>query len=355
MKLIEKPIIECLPETITTQFDFKGIYVDQEGESHNLTIFDTSYFLMHLYQLQASRKIMVEEDNESTHLVNLFNIWKNSRAALYLKQAYAYTLKYNPIENYSSKEVLEDDITEHEKGASFKDDYNNTDTETLTPFERQTVETTPYEEKIETTPYETKVETTPYEDRVETTPYETTVETTPYTDETKTTTPTNDTTTKSVKGFNSSQWSESEKVERSGSVEEKLEKNGTEKVETTHGNTTEIVETTHNDTKETVETTHNNTKETVEKTYNNTTGKVETYYDGTQETAIAHTGYVEHTTDGKDTDTRNYTLYKTGNIGVMTPAEMLAKEYDELSQDLALRAFNEFIDRFTYYAEGRYF
>lgn len=352
MKLIEKYVVDCLPETITTQFDFKGTYTDAAGDTHALTIFDTSYFLMHLYQLHASRKIMVEKDNESTHLVNLFGIWKNSRADLFLKQAYAYTLKYNPIENYSSIETLTNDITTHEKGASFKDDYHNTDTATTTPYDLEKIETTPYETRVETTPYETKVETTPYDEKVEITPYDTTVETTPYTDETKTTTPTNDTTTTSVKGFNSSNWSESEKVERSGSVEEKLEKSGTEKVETYHNNTTETRETTHNNTTETVETTHNNTTETVETTYNNTKETIEKTYQGTHEIANAHTGYIEHTTDGTDTDTRNYTLTKSGNIGTMTPAEMLQKEFNGLMQDLAFRAFSEFIDRFTYYAEG---
>lgn len=352
MTMIEKPIIECLPETLTTQFDFKGTYTDIEGTTHNLTIFETSYFVMHLYQLFASRKILVEEDNESTHLVNLFNMWKNSRKDLYLKQAYAYTLKYNPIENYSSKEELVNDITEHEKGASFKDDFHNTDTETLTPFTKETIETTPYETKIETTPFETKVETTPYEEKVETTPYETTVETTPYTSEKTTITPHNDATTTSVKGFNSSNWSESEKVEKSGYTEEELVKSGKEKVETTHNSTKETVETTHNNTTETVETTHNNTTETVETTHNNTTEKVEKSFDGKQETKTEHTGYIEHTTDGTDTDTRNYTLYKSGNIGIQTAAEMLQKEFDGLMQDLAFRAFSEFIDRFTYYAEG---
>jgi hypothetical protein len=35
----------------------------------------------------------------------------------------------------------------------------------------------------------------------------------------------------------------------------------------------------------------------------------------------------------------------------MTPAEMLQKEFDGLIQDLAKRAMDEFIDRYTYYSE----
>lgn len=352
MSMIEKNVLECLPETITTQFDFSGIYTDKDGHQHNVTVFDTSYFLMMLQQLHATRNILVNETNPSGHFVSLFNAWKNSRKDLFIKQAYAYTLKYNPIENYSSVEQMIDDTTEHMKGASFKDDFHNTDTTEITPYDKVKQETTPYETKTETTPYDTKVETTPHEIKVETTPYETKVETTPYTKEETTTEPLQDATTTSVKGYNSSDWSESEKVERSGSVKETLQKTGKESVETTHNNSKETVETTYNNTKETVETTHENTKETVETTHNNTKETIETTYTGTEKHETGHTGYIEHTTDGTDTDTRNYTLTKSGNIGVMTASQMLQSEYDGLRQDLAFRAYSEFIDRFTYYNEG---
>ena len=369
MTITEKKIIEALPASPGTAFDFKGVYVDAEGASHNVTVFDTEYFITNVIQLYRNRRLVVDED-QTGYLANLFRIWKSSRENLYLKQAWAYTLKYNPIENYSSVEQMVDDTTEHEKGASFKDDYHNTDTETLTPFTKETTETTPYETKTETTPYETKTETTPYETKVETTPYETKVETTPYEtkvkktpyDKEKTTTTPTDTTTNATSAFNASGFTDTDKITRGGKIEEELVISGTETVETTyndttetvettHNNTKETVQTTHNNTKETVQTTHNNTKETVETTHNNTKEKVEKTYTGTQQTANAHTGYIEHTTDGKDTDTRNYTLYKNGNIGVMTPSEMLQKEYDGLIQDLAHRALYEFISRYTWYSE----
>lgn len=349
MTITEKKIIEALPASPGTAFDFKGVYIDAEGASHNVTVFDTEYFTTNVIQLYRNRRLVVDED-QAGYLANLFRIWKSSRENLYLKQAWAYTLKYNPIENYSSVEQLVDDTTEHEKGASFKDDYHNTDTETLTPFTKETTETTPYETKTETTPYETKTETTPFETKTETTPYETKVEKTPYDKEKTTTTPT-DTTTNATSAFNESGFTDTDKTTRGGKIEEELVITGTETVETTYNDTKETVETTHNNTKETVETTHNNTKETVETTHNNTKEKVEKTYTGTQQTTDAHTGYIEHTTDGKDTDTRNYTLYKNGNIGVMTPSEMLQKEYDGLTQDLAHRALYEFIDRYTWYSE----
>ena len=135
--------------------------------------------------------------------------------------------------------------------------------------------------------------------------------------------------TEMVSGFNSQNFANAAKSVASGYTDEEYKKTGTE----------------------TVTTTHNNTKETVHTTSNNTKEKIETTYVGTEENKLEHTGYIEHTTDGEDTDTRNYTLKKSGNIGVMTPAEMLQKEFDGLIQDLAKRAMDEFIDRYTYYSE----
>lgn len=335
MDLIEKKIVEAIPANPGTSFDFKGVYVDPEGDSHNVTVFDTEYFTTNVIQLYRNRRMVIDKDQEG-YLANLFRIWKSSRENLYLKQAYAYTLKYNPINNYDMLEVMTDDTTTHEKGASFKDDYHNTDTNTLTPFTK---------EKVEVTPYEVKVETTPYDEKVETTPYEPTVETTPYTKETTTTTENASgspaaSATNSIKAFNSGAWTETSKTDNTINNKQEYQKTGTEKVETTYNGTKETVETTHNNTKETVETSYNNTKEITEKTYT-----------GTQSNTINHTGYIEHTTDGTDTDTRNYQLTRVGNIGVQTVSDMLSKEYENLMQDLAHRALFEFIDRYTWYSE----
>lgn len=57
----------------------------------------------------------------------------------------------------------------------------------------------------------------------------------------------------------------------------------------------------------------------------------------------------------KDTDTRTWDGYHVhGNIGVMTVADMLAKEVEIRSGiDLALMAIREFVNKFTFYAEAR--
>lgn len=295
MKLKEFNIVDILPETITDQFDFKGVYVDAGGNSHNLTIFDTAYFIMHLYQLQTTRKIMADALAPAVHLVSLFQIWRNSRADLFLKQAYAYTLKYNPIENYSSLEKLTDDITTHEKGTKTERTYDQAkDKTTITPYEKETVETTPYAKE--------------------------TTETTPYQLEKTETKPTNYATTHSKKAFNSADWSDTDKDIQSGSEAVEKTFQGTEKVEHYYeeGDTT----------------------------------KTEKSYTGNHVTTVEHLGKTTDAESGTDTDRHQYTLTKSGNIGVLTPSEMLAKEFSGLVQDLAFRAFSEFIDRFTYYAEG---
>lgn len=286
MKLEDKRLIECIPASPGTSFDFKGVYTDTKGVAHNVTVFDTDYFILHVIQLFRNRRIMIDTETPD-YLAGLFASWRASRENLYLKQAYAYTLKYNPIENYASHEVLSDDVTETEHGEVIEHEHGH---------------------EIETTPSDYKDETTyPTERKTETTPYNTT----------ETTTPTADTTTHSTKGFNSSEFVETDRDVRSGSVS----------VTTTHP---EI-------TKETVSETVTGTEST-ERTYDN-------------HEIIENRGTDTDTHSGKDTVTHSYTLDKTGNIGVQTASQMLEMEYEGLKQDLAYRALTEFIDRYTFYSE----
>ena len=377
MKITEKKIIEALPETPGTSFDFKGIYVDETGASHNLTVFDTEYFLTNVIQLYRNRKIVIDEDQEN-YLAGLFRIWRDSRKDLYLKQAYAYTIKYNPFDDYDIEEKLIDDITERARGTE-KTDFHNTDTMTITPYTKETTETTPYtKETTETTPYTKETtETTPYtKETTETTPYtkettETTpytmetTETTPYTSETtKTTgitsggvTPPNNKSTSSRKAFDSANWSEVEKTEDVINTQEELVKNGTEKVEFSKTGT-EKVEFSKTGT-EKVEFSKTGTEKVefsktgTEKVEFSKTGteKVEHTKTGTETHADAHTGYIEKSQLEADQDTRNYTKTIKGHRGDHLEADILKAEYDLLIEDLAHRAMFEFIDRYTYYSE----
>lgn len=299
------------------QIKADGTYVDKEGTSHSLTVFDNDYFKRNVLMWYRNWAITLWDTPENA-FPDLFTSWWNSRKDLYLKQAYAYTLKYNPIENYASHEVMTDDVTETEHGEVIEHEYDSTSDLT-------------HGLKTETTLSDTDVTTTHPAKKLETTYPVKTTETTPY-NTTETTTPNADTTTHSTKGFNSTSFVEVDKDVRSGSVT----------VATTHP----VV------TKETIDETYTG-KETIDETYTGT-DKVATAYKNAQvaensgKDTTDHSGKDTDTHSGTDTTTRNYTLDRTGNIGVMTAGQMLTEEYNNLKQDLAKRALDEFIERYCY-------
>jgi len=295
-------VLEELAEnSVTVKAD--GTYTDAQGTSHSLTVFDWNYFKRNVLVNYRGRKITLWDEPHSA-FPDLFASWWNSRKDLYLKQAYAYTLKYNPIENYSSREQMTNDITTHLHGESITRTHNDT------------INTTPAGDTVTTTHPTKKEETTfPTEHKTETTPYNTT-ETTTYDARTD---------THATKGFNSTDFNDVDQDTKGGS---------------------EIRATTHPTvTKETVSESYTG-KETLEESYTGTDQVQTTHTQGTE----AHTGTITDAHSGTDTDTRNYLLTKQGNIGIMTPSEMLAKEFAGLDQDLAKRALYEFIDRYTYYS-----
>lgn len=287
-ELKDYSMLEVLEDLYENEVTIKadGVYVDGNNQPHSLTVFDWNYFKRNTLVNYRSRKITLWDEPHSA-FPDLFASWWNSRKDLYLKQAYAYTLKYNPIENYSSREQMTNDITTHLHG--------------------HTVNITPAGDTVTTThPKKTEETTFPTEHRTETTPY----------NETETTTYTNREDTHATKGFNSTNFVDVDRDTKSG--------------------------------QETRAVTHPTvSSEIFSETY---TGKekLEESYTGDDIVATTHTqGTEAHT--GTDTDTRNYVLTKSGNIGVQTPADMLAREFAGLDQDLARRAFDEFMERYTYY------
>lgn len=291
-------ITEALPDNPGHDYDFTGNYTDAHGTVHSVQVFDTTYFVQNIIQLFRTRKITLPEEDPATALKALFDSWKASRSELYLKQAYAYTLRYNPIENYSSVEQMSDDITKHEKGSGQRtefDDYK--DSTEITPFTKETTTETPYSKVTE--------------------------ETHPYTAETTTQTgldgqnppPANDSKS-SIMAFNSNSWVDTAKTESNVNTKTNFTRTGTEKVETTWDGTK----------------------------------KLELEKAGKEKHETTKTGTMDIVGHGVDTDTHQYTLTKSGNIGVLTASEMLEREYNGLKQDLAFRALTEFIDRYTWYS-----
>lgn len=317
-------VLEALAEN-EVQIKADGTFVDKDGTSHSLTVFDNTYFKHNCLISFRSWEITLWDDPE-TAFPALFNSWWNSRKDLYLKQAYAYTLKYNPIENYASHEVMTDDTTEHEYDSSIEHAYDSS-TDLTHGLE---TETTLADVDVTTTHPAHKTEVTYPQKTTETTPYNTT----------EVTAPDNETSTHYVKGFNSADFVGSEKDVKTGSVS----------VNTTH------TDGQGNQSVETVDETYTG-KETTDETYTGT-DKVATEYKNHQ--VVENSGKDTTERSGKDTDshsgtdttTRNYTLDRTGNIGVQTASQMLEMEFAGLKQDLARRALTEFITRYCFQASA---
>lgn len=331
-------VLEALDEN-EVQIKADGTFVDKDGTSHSLTVFDNTYFKHNCLISFRSWNVTLWDEPE-TAFPALFTSWWNSRKDLYLKQAYAYTLRYNPIENYASHEVMTDDTTEHEYDSSIEHEYDSS-TDLTHGLE---TETTLADVDVTTTHPKVTTETTyPVKDTETTYPQKTT-ETTPY-DTTETTTPNNATTTHSTKGFNSNAFVEVDKDVQSGSTTKT----------TTHPNSSEVVDETYTGTQNVNETYTG--KETVEETYTGT-DKVATEYKNHQvvensgKDTTARSGKDTDTHSGTDTTTRNYTLDRTGNIGVQTASQMLDMEFAGLKQDLARRALTEFITRYCFQASA---
>ena len=273
-------------QTITNQFDFSGSCPDQEGTSQNFTIFTTSFFLNEINHNFFNRVMFVDPDAAFTDLVSTFTIWAQNRGYMYARLAYAYSLGYNPIENYNS-------IEEH----TGHDDFDNKKTVTHT-WTNDTIERAyDAENPLKTTRlYDSenplKVETGHTNDKATTT----------YTD-------LKDTDKNWKYGVNSDTKVPSSEAENTRSGSEAVEYSGT-RADTTTG-----------------------------KYADTTTGK---YTD-------KHTGSYNDANSGKDSTIYNSQIAKHGNIGVSTASGMIQELFDGLRQNLALRAVHDFLDAFTFY------
>lgn len=102
---VKKTLTEILKDqTIGSSFDFSGSCPDKDGTTVTFSIFSTAFFINEIEHNFFNRVAFVNEENSFTDLVAMFNQWKTDRGPMYARMAYAYSLGYNPIENYSSIE-----------------------------------------------------------------------------------------------------------------------------------------------------------------------------------------------------------------------------------------------------------
>ena len=247
-----------------TQFDFTGTCPDKEGTNYTATIFNTAFFVSEILHNYFNREMFImDPEHAYNEFCSIFNLWEASRGLMFARMAYAYSLGYNPIENYSSIEIMDKTDTlehglniAHILGISQVTTYNH--------------------DKVTNTYTQDKVETT-------------------YTD-------LKDTTKRKRYGVNSANAVNTDEDEntRSGSQAD------------TH------------------------------------TGSNNSDHTGSVTNASSGTNTDKHT--GKDTTNTDYTLTKSGNIGVMTASQMLQSQFDGLNQDLADRAIKDFLQHYTFYS-----
>lgn len=283
----KKTLTEILKnQTITNQFDFSGSCPDQEGTSQSFTIFTTSFFLNEIEHNFFNRVMFVDPDAAFTDLVSTFSIWALNRGYMYARLAYAYSLGYNPIENYNS-------IEEHTGHDDFDNKKKVTHTWTNDTIERAYDAENPLKTSRLYDPNNPlKVETGHTNDKTKTT----------YNN-------VKDTDESFKYGVNSATKVPSAENTNTRSGNEEIEYSGT-RADTTTG--------TYSDT---------------------TTGK---YTD-------KHTGSYNDENSGKDSTIYNSQIAKHGNIGVSTASGMIQELFDGLKQNLALRAVHDFLDAFTFY------
>ena len=286
-------------QTITNQFDFSGQCPDKDGHTVSFDIFDTAFFLMEINHNYFNRQAFVDPDNAFTDFLNIFTQWKHTRGLMYARIAYAYSLGYNPIENYSSIETHSgSDYIEH--GKKTEREYSN-----------DKIERTYNQDKVERTYTQDKVEHTYTQDKVKRT----------YTQDKETITYNNveDANVNKKYGVNSGDAVPVSEDTNTRSGSEDHEHSGGYSDEHSGGYSDEH------------------------------SGGYSDEHSGSY--ADEHSGGYTDENSGRDTTNYDSTIAKSGNIGVMTASQMIQSEYDGLKQDLANRALKEFLDRYTFYSE----
>ena len=113
-------IAKILKDDITSTFAFPVYYVDDEGVTHDFTVFSNEQFRQIVKQLFGARVYNDWEDETTeqqcrSDFVASFNAWKGIRSDTYGRRMYALSVKFNPLENYRSHEEREGSFTHGEE------------------------------------------------------------------------------------------------------------------------------------------------------------------------------------------------------------------------------------------------
>ena len=290
-------------QTITNQFDFSGSCPNDQGISTSFDIFSTSFFVSEIIHKYFNRVAFVDLDNAFNDFVAVFNSWKTTRGPMYARMMYGYSLGYNPIENYSSVEVMD------------RTDVLTRTTATERTYSNDVVERSYVDDTITHAVDQNDPDTN---ERYYDPQNPDTIEISHENDKTITTyNDVTDTHEHDKYGVNSSNAVHQSVDTDTKSGDFDVEQSG-KQFEKHSGGYKDI---------------HTGTS-------------TDTHSGGFTDT---HSGGYTDSNSGDDTTDIDYTLTKSGNIGVMTASQMLQSLYDGLFQDVQDRAIKEFLDKYTFY------
>lgn len=289
-------IKKILNSLVTQDLGFMVFYTDDEGVSHNYSVYTNDQFRQIAKQLFGGRVYDDWEDDSdegdaAIDFYSSYSVWRTSRQETYGRRMYALSVKFNPLENYNSHEY-----TKHEFEHGEKVDLS-------------------FDGRKDTTTDDTYTDHT-FTDYKETTKDDT------YTDHTYTQfKEQNDvgqrTTTRNVSADDAQGFVPNDQTIESGATDSKTT---TGSYRDQRGGTNGIEKTT--------------------------TGSYKDQRGFTNGLINEKTG--TETTEHSGKDTEEITQDRAGNIGVTTSQQMLASDLDLLRYDITMMAIREFVQLYTF-------
>lgn len=330
---MQAKISKILKSDAVTSYGFPVTYVDDEGVTQSYNVFTDAQFRQIAKQLFGSR-IYNDWDDETTEtqlvtdFATMFSTWKATRADTYGRRMYALSLKYNPLENYNGIEKREGSFTHGESIELSFDGRKNIQTDdtytekSFTNYKESTKDDS-YVERS----YNNFKETTK-DDSTLTRSYNQYKEQTQYGAQTV---------TNKISADDASAFVNSAQTENGTHTDDKTT---TGSYTDEHGYDTIGVETA---TTGSYKDQNGFDQIGNEKSITGSIKDEKGYTDGLIDEKVG-TETTAHS--GKDED--EYTITKSGNLGVTTSQQMLASDMDLLRYDITMTAIKEFIYLYTY-------
>ena len=141
-------IKKILTNLSTQDLGFVVFYLDEEGVSHNYTVYTNDQIRQIAKQLFGGRVYDDWEDDSdegdaAIDFYSSYSVWRTTRQDTYGRRMYALSIKFNPLENYNGHEYTKREFEHGEKVDLSFDDRKDTTTDdtytdhTFTQFKEQ--------------------------------------------------------------------------------------------------------------------------------------------------------------------------------------------------------------------------